>query len=482
MSEIKNIDYQITLETLALKYNLKPDKVADNPHLEIAAIFLAHCSSYFLKKEGKLAFVLPRSFFSASQHDKTRSGRAQGFRLNNIWDLNDVAPLFRIPSCVLFTENSNNSKSNAFPANGIEGLSFTASLPAHNCNLKSVKSKFTENETMWYYSKQGSETAFTDAKRKSTNKINPYKKLFKQGATIVPRTFYFIELTQEMPADFEDRIINITTSDAVQPDAKVPWKGLKFNGKIESQFVFRTALSKSILPFILYNPDLVVLPLLIDFDKKSGKTIKIQNANFLMENGYIHASKWFTKTEETWETFKTEKSKNMLANDRINFQRGITDQDLNSAYVVLYNSSAKDANATVVVREELDLEFIVESVTYVLYTNDIDEAYYLTAILNSATPNEQMKDFQAKGLFGARHVHKKILDIYYPKYDSTNKTQKKLADLSRKAHQKAKVYLEKNPPKKALSAVILGKLRSDIKKHLASEMEEIDGLVKKIIN
>jgi len=30
--------------------------------------------------------------------------------------------------------------------------------------------------------------------------------------------------------------------------------------------------------------------------------------------------------------------------------------------------------------------------------------------------------------------------------------------------------------------VILGKLRSDIKKHLASEMEEIDGLVKKIIN
>ncbi|MEY5133812.1 MAG: hypothetical protein RLZZ198_1816 [Bacteroidota bacterium] len=482
LSSIKNEDYQITLETLALKYNLKPDKVADNPHLEIAAIFLAHCSSYFLNKEGQLAFVLPRSFFSASQHDKTRSGRAQGFRLNNIWDLNDVAPLFRIPSCVLFTENSNNSKSKAFPANGIEGLSFTASLPAHNCKLKAVKSKFTENETMWYYSKQGNATAFTDAKRKSTNKINPYKKLFKQGATIVPRTFYFIELNQEMPADFEDRIINITTSDAVQPDAKLPWKGLKFNGKIESQFVFRTALSKSILPFILYKPDLVVLPLLIDFDKKIGKTIKIQNANVLMETGYINASKWFAKTEETWETFKTEKSKNMLANDRINFQRGITDQDLNSAYVVLYNSSAKDANATVVVREELDLQFIVESKGYCYFTNNIEEAYYLTAILNSATPNEQMKDFQSKGLFGARDVHKKILDIYYPKYDSTNKTQKKLAELSQTAHRKAKVFLEKNPPKKELTAVVLGKLRSEIKKHLVSEMTEIDELVKKIIN
>jgi hypothetical protein len=221
---------------------------------------------------------------------------------------------------------------------------------------------------------------------------------------------------------------------------------------------------------------------MIESDTERGKKIMIQKADNLMKSGFIYASKWFSQTEETWDTFKTEKSKNMLANDRINFQRGITDQDLNAAYVVLYNSSAKDANATVVVREELDLEFIVESVTYVLYTNDIDEAYYLTAILNSATPNEQMKDFQAKGLFGARHVHKKILDIYYPKYDSTNKIQKKLSDLSQAAHQKAKVYLGKNPPKKELTAVVLGKLRSDMKKHLISEMREIDELVKKIIN
>jgi type I restriction-modification system DNA methylase subunit len=482
LSSIKNEDYQITLETLAVKYNLKPDKVADYPHLEIAAIFLAHCSNYFLKKDGKLAFVLPRSFFSGSQHDKTRSGIAKGFKLSSIWDLNDVSPLFRIPSCVLFSENSKDSKSKVFPANGLEGRTFTATLPAHNCNIKSVESRLIENETVWYYSQQGKATAFTEAKRKSTNKINPYKKLFKQGATIVPRTFYFIELTQEMPPDFEDRIINITTSDAVQTDAKAPWKGLKFNGKIESQFVFRTALSKSILPFALYKPDLVVLPLMIESDTERGKKIMIQKADNLMKSGFIYASKWFSQTEETWDTFKTEKSKNMLANDRINFQRGITDQDLNAAYVVLYNSSAKDANATVVVREELDLEFIVESVTYVLYTNDIDEAYYLTAILNSATPNEQMKDFQAKGLFGARHVHKKILDIYYPKYDSTNKIQKKLSDLSQAAHQKAKVYLGKNPPKKELTAVVLGKLRSDMKKHLISEMREIDELVKKIIN
>jgi hypothetical protein len=88
---------------------------------------------------------------------------------------------------------------------------------------------------------------------------------------------------------------------------------------------------------------------------------------------------------------------------------------LNDPYLVLYNTSGKDANATVIKREDIDFEFIVECVTYVYYTLDINEAYFLAAFLNSTIPNMQMKDFQAKGLFGARHVHKKILDIYFPK-------------------------------------------------------------------
>ena len=77
-------------------------KGANFPHLEIAAIFLSYCTNYFLKEEGKLAFVLPRSFFSADHHDNTRSGKAKGLKLTDIWDLQEVHPLFRIPSCVLF--------------------------------------------------------------------------------------------------------------------------------------------------------------------------------------------------------------------------------------------------------------------------------------------------------------------------------------------------------------------------------------------
>ena len=171
----------------------------------------------------------------------------------------------------------------------------------------------------------------------------------------------------------------------------------------------------------------------------------------------------------------------MTRNGRVDFQRGLTEQKLDVPYLVLYNSSAKDANATVVKRSDLELDFFIESVAYVFYTRSLNEAYYLTAIFNSRIPNEKMKDFQSKGLFGARHVHKKILDIFYPRFDENNETHIKLAELSETAHAKAKKYLEENPPQQELSAIHLGRLRVTIKKHLFAEMKEIDKLVKKVV-
>jgi hypothetical protein len=166
----------------------------------------------------------------------------------------------------------------------------------------------------------------------------------------------------------------------------------------------------------------------------------------------------------------------------LNWQNKLVDQNLNAPYLVLYNASAKDANATIVVRSELHLEFIVESKGYWYGSDSIEEAYYLTAILNSSVPNLLMKDFQTKGLFGARDVHKKILDIYYPKYNETTRVHKKLAKLSQAAHEKAKQYLIDNQPKQALSAGLLGRLRTAIKRHLKEELEQIDELVKALIS
>lgn len=477
-SSIRNEDYQNILNALADKYEVKPVKVANFPHLEIAAIFLAYCSSYFLNDKGQIAFVLPRSFFSADHHDNTRSGKAVGFKLKQIWDLKDVSPLFRIPSSVFFAEKY--EKKNV-PFSGLHGNIFSGKLTEHNCNLLTARENITEDAVKWHYVKQGKASAISTRKSKKQQSENPYKKHFRQGATIVPRCFYFIELTQDVPKDFEDRIINIKTSDAIKKDAKKPWKGLEFTGKIESKFIFRTALAKSILPFGLYKPDLVALPILVENNNDGRKEIKLLSANDLMQEGYLNASKWFNNVENTWQIYRTEKNQNISSEDYLNWQSKLTEQNLNYPFLVLYNTSGKDASCIILDRNKMDFEFAADHKNYWFATEKKNEAHYISSVLNSSIPNKMMKDFQSKGLFGARDVHKKILDIYFPRFDESNVIHLQLAELSETAHKKAAKYLEDNPPQKELTATRLGKLRLDIKKYLSAEMKEIDKLVKKVV-
>jgi methylase of polypeptide subunit release factors len=250
-SSIKNEEYQKTLNELAERYDIKTNQKGTFAHLEIAAIFLAHCSSYFLNENGKIAFVLPRSFFNGAQHANTRSGKTKGFRLNLIWDLSKVEPLFRIPSAVLFGEKAINKK--ALPVSGLRGSLFLAKLPSHNSNLKEAGHYLKEEQTTWFYIKQGKSSAFSNKNVASIKKVNYYKTHFKAGATLRPRVFCFIELSQETPPDFDNRIINITTSTTIQDEAKAPWRGIEFNGRIESEFLYRTAMSKSILLLFCIN-------------------------------------------------------------------------------------------------------------------------------------------------------------------------------------------------------------------------------------
>lgn len=477
-NSIRSEDYQDILDALAKEYDVKPERKANFTHLEIAAIFLAYCSSYFLRDNGKIAFVLPRSFFSADHHNNTRSGKAKGFSLTAAWDLDDVSPLFRVPSCVLFAERSRTQT--VFPASGVSGKVFKGRIPAHNCNLEKAAPKLTEEEVRWFYVKRGASSALS-TRQATKSKPNPYKDQFKEGATIVPRSFYFIDLNQQMPPDFDDRIINIRTSSVAQEEAKKPWTGIELKGRIESRFLFRTALSKSLMPFALFKPSLVALPIKIKKNDSGSKWITLYTPEELRSKGFLHAARWFKEAEGIWESRRTEKNQEISAKDYLNWHNKLIEQNLDARYLVLYNMSGKDAYSTVVKREELDFEFIVDYKAYFTACYSLEEAFYLSAVINSSLPNELMKDFQSRGLFGARDVSRKILDVYFPRFSKSDEAHLRLAQLSEKAHQKAAKFLTTNVPEGDLSPVRLGRLRTDIKKYVEVELTEIDGLVEKVI-
>jgi len=479
---IKNEEYQNLLFALAQKYQLIPTKKANMPHLEIAAIFMAHCGSYFLKelngKKGKLAFVLPRSFFAADQHQNTRNGDALGFRLTKAWDLANVKPLFNIPSCVLFAEKANGKR--AIEAKGIDGKYFTGNLPRHNLHWADVSNKIIERDTKYKVISQGKATALSEGSDQINQATNPYKTLFKQGATIVPRTFYFVEFPKNTPADFLDKIITVQTANSIKSDAKKPWKDVNLHSFINSENLFYTCISRSIFPYAIVNPDLVLLPITININN-GIKEIKMRSNDDLALEGKIKSALWFRNCENLWNIHRTEKSESMTYLDRINFQRGITSQNLNKRYIVIYNASAKDANAGIVDRQDYHAEFIVESKVYAFYTNVLEEAYYLIAFLNSQYANLKIKDFQSTGLFGPRDVHKKILDVYFPKFNAQDKQHIALATASENLAKQVKAYLSEVEIPKPMTAIKLGSLRVAIKKAHTNEFAAIEKLIESLL-
>lgn len=164
--------------------------------------------------------------------------------------------------------------------------------------------------------------------------------------------------------------------------------------------------------------------------------------------------------------------------NRINYQNGITMQNLNKRYLVLYTASAKDANACIVDTKKFDLRFIVESACYWIAANTLKEDCYLSSFLNSNIVNKLIKPFQALGLFGPRHVQKKILEIPLEKFETANPEHNKIAELGKICAEKSEKYISKNLEKN----YNIGKVRTEIRKFLSDELKQIDEVFLEIVS
>lgn len=482
-NSVANADYQKVLLRLAKDYGLEPKRKALMPQLEIAAIFLSHVSSYLLKPGGKMALVLPRSFLSADQHDPTRTGGAKGFRLTAIWDLKQVQPLFPVPSCVLFGETKIVQR--AIPTEGLPGLNWKGRPPGPNATWLQAQPKLVATNVTWQLARTSNGSALTTGATSAASEEPYYKSLFLNGATMIPRKFFFVSLEGQKPPNWHNREIPVRSDEANDSDAKEPWKGVKLRGRINTDFLFRTALARHLVPFGMIAPPLVVLPLRLSPGppKTSGPpTVKVDlyNPIQLRNLGYLETATWFSEVERTWEKLRTEKNQKITAIDYMNWQGKLVNQQFDSPYIVMYSASAKDANALVFERGTLDLEFIVDKAAYAFYSQDAEEAHFLAAFLNSDYANESMKPFQSSGLFGARDVSRKILDVHIPPYDAANPLHNKLAELGRECADVVKTHIATH--QLDTTEYKVGKVRLHLRKVLLRrQLELIDTVLQQII-
>ena len=497
-ADITSGEYQDLVRSIAKQYGLLPSSRANNPHIDLAAVFLAHCGRYLAKADAQLALVLPRAFLTADQHHNARSGEASGFKLTAVWDLDGVQPLFNVPACVLFasawqTDGMGEERRRALPSTGLVGRVFSGRLPRSHIHWDDASHHLTQTPTTWYFQELGTATsrkkrsALVQRKIKGGTGHNHYAARFKQGATIVPRAFYFVQVEGGLER-LGERVVNVRTHPLARQEAKPPWNDITLTGRVHGKFLYRTALARNIVPFVLVNPPLVALPLLKVEDATHGVGTaagaaqwKLLTAAELTRDGELETAQWFAQADKLWDERRSDSAKksHMSANGRIDFQRGITEQPTGAKWVVLYNASGKDASACVTNVVATACRFVAESTAYVCFTETEDEAQFVCAYLNSGFANGAIKEFQARGLFGERHVHKKILEIPWPTYASHNPWHRKLVMLARAGAAQSSVVVGSQPDLE-LSTHALGALRTQIRRELAPLFCEIDALVEAI--
>ena len=83
----------------------------------------------------------------------------------------------------------------------------------------------------------GDRNALSTKKGRTTpNKPSRYESSFHQGATILPRSFYFVSVRDMNGAIDPDRLYSVETDPDQAEDAKPPYDTVKMKGRVEGRF------------------------------------------------------------------------------------------------------------------------------------------------------------------------------------------------------------------------------------------------------
>lgn len=465
MSSLSEPNYENQLKLRAGSYSVIPAGQSFL-HLEIATTFLLHSVSHFLRSDGVCAFVLTRSIFDGDNHDPFRRGAYSKGELpvplviSKIWDLESVENLFRIPSCIVFGRKG--SLEEVRPDEPIPGR-IISSLPIDASTARDaiISLRRLGTKTAWSYSGG----MYEDILREGH-----YRLWFRQGADLMPRTALFVETVTEqytLPALVEVQTSEIEVNNRL---GKV-LKGRCFRGLVNSCYLFRTVTSNVLLPFHILDDKLPLVLLPVKF--VNGKPVVLSSMEQTMA-GHSDTAEWFDTIDDEPEI------KDNKIGDRIDYRGKLTRQEYTEwKYLVHYGASGKDICAAVQTgHRDLDFPFIADQTTYVYGTNDEREASYIAGVLNAPVLNDRVRDFQAKGLFGARHIHKKVLDLI-PEYEAENNDHKRITGIALSAATKAAECVNEAMTNLSTS---LGRRRRLLREEISDELSELNPIVEKVLD
>jgi hypothetical protein len=159
---------------------------------------------------------------------------------------------------------------------------------------------------------------------------------------------------------------------------------------------------------------------------------KLLDATMEELDSYPGFAEWWREAERVWNRHRSRSSK-LTLRDRLDFQRGLRLQFPIPKHRVVYAASGQHLAAC---RLE-DASAVIEHKLYWAACSSIDEARYLTSILNSRTLAEATTPLQSRGQHNPRDFDTHVFAMPFPAFDSDDELHQQLVQLAVHAEEVA---------------------------------------------
>jgi hypothetical protein len=377
----------------------------------LAALFVGRSIELYLQPEGRFGFVMPGGALALKHYERFRRGQYSGdagqlsVAFDLPWDLDRIKPsFFRQSVAAVFGRRSGGAVAHQeMGRSRVEWSGYFAGTKT--ASLAEAAPYITRR--------------IVDAS--AARQPSLYADCFYQGAAVLPQVLFLVDDEQvgRVGVGTGRRAIRSHRSTG----AKQPWKSLPpLRGAVEEQFVKHLYLGACLLPFRLLRPRQAVIPW-------DGHLVD----DSLLDQ-YPGLLAWWRNAESAWHEKRPDTEMSLL--EQLNYHQKLSRQFPVPAYRVVYPKSAMYCAAAVITDQEFN-DAVIDQQLYWGRATSLDEARYLSAVLNAPVLTLAVRELQPRGEHNPRDIAKYVFQLPIPLYNAGDASHRELVALSARAEQVA---------------------------------------------
>jgi hypothetical protein len=379
-------------------------------NVDLSALFVARCVELYLRPGGRFGYVMPLATLSRQQYEGFRSGHYDvpsehcAVSFDRPWDLARIKPtFFPVPACVVFGRREN-----------FDGSPKPLAEPPEVWSGKFSTATASRAEAAANITRLVAEEGVPRGK-------SLYADRFSQGATVVPRLLFVVE--PENPGPLGSGAGRQMVHSRRSTRENKGWRDVpSLRGAVERQFIKSLYLGESILPFRCLEPRQAVIP----WDGR-----QLLHGSIAELDRYPGLSDWWRQAETVWEQHRSSDRLSLV--EQLDYRRKLVRQLGAAHHRVVYSASGMYMAAVVV----SDPVAVIEHKLYWGPAENLDEARFLTAVLNSDFLTAAVRPLQGRGEHNPRDFDKYVFRLPIPLYNGDIAAHRTLVSLAERAEHVA---------------------------------------------